>query len=58
MHRRLQGRPRLALPAHVASQLTGVKRVTISAPGVLLDEWESIQLQVHSPSTGLTGSSC
>ena len=36
-----------ALPTLVASQLTGVKRVTISAPGVLLEERESSQLQVQ-----------
>ena len=41
-----QERPAASLPALVASQLTGVKRVTISAPGVLLEEWDSSQLQV------------
>jgi len=41
----LQERPAASLPALVASQLTGVKRVTISAPGVLLEEWDPSQLQ-------------
>ena len=47
LHQSPQGRSSLPLPALVASQLTGVKRVTISAPGVLLEEWEAPQLQVQ-----------
>jgi len=46
MQNALQERPAASLPALVASQLTGVKRVTISAPGVLLEERDSWQLQV------------
>ena len=42
-----QAQPAASLPALVASQLTGVKRVSMSAPGVLLEEWDASQLQVH-----------
>lgn len=34
----------------VKSQLTGVKTVTVSAPGVLLEEWSPEELQVLAPS--------
>ena len=34
----------------VKSQLTGVKTVTVSAPGVLLEEWTPEELQVLAPS--------
>ena len=37
------------LAGRVKSQLTGVKTVLVSAPGVLLEEWSPEQLQVQQP---------
>ena len=48
----LQKAPKAAgqgLAWRVKSQLTGVKTVLVSAPGVLLEEWSPEQLQVEQP---------
>ena len=56
--RQVQGGQGTPLAQAVAAQMNGVRRVTISALGVLLEEWQPSELQVFSPSLLLDPRAC